>query len=1283
MPILPFEKISKHDAAIAGGKGASLGEMIQAGIAVPPGFVILAATFEEFLRCAKIHSEIDAVLHSVDVAKMHTVEAASAQIQGIIMGAMMPAQIAAEIVREFKKLKCEFVAVRSSATAEDSASAAWAGQLDSYLNTTAADLLLNVQKCWASLFTPRAIFYRHEKNLHETHISVAVVVQKMIASEVSGIAFSVHPVTQDYNQLIIEAGLGLGEAIVSGQITPDSYVVEKDSLKMVTKTVDVQTRGLFRVASGGGGNEWRNVDGSGQKLTDGQGISLAKLIVKIENHYGFAVDVEWAFASGRFYIVQSRPITTLVGKEESHVKENNPQKGEIHYADHDFNLAFQEYHPPLWCSFWSSDRFLATYRRITGTDVGFLYIVQDNELTGFMQADASEVIFQNLNSKLTVDWLNKELQHFNVLVQKLKEIVEQGRKTPIIPKLELQKYLAGVYDLLSQIYPYSNAFYLLSAVLEKKVFQQLKEMNFQIEPHIFLSQKLTPIQDTFLVQYSKDVQKIAQEIAKKFPKIKTQKQMLEVLDKNEPIQKLVHQLSEKYFCLTALNAQQRTKDSFLPDILEAMPSKIEEKKVISTVSQEIEQNIHLLRIMLYFKDEISTFIIPYIRFGLEQQWLQAAKEIGVSFEDLEQLQIDELLELLSKKKDVKTLCIDRKKATFFVHTPFQSTIVTQGSLAESHLNDIMKQTVIPDGNVSEIQGKVGYSGKVQGRVQIIHKSKDLAVFKDGNILVTAYTAPEFVPIMKKALAIVTDTGGLTSHAAIVSRELGIPCIVGCKIATKVLKNGDMVEVDAHKGIVRKIISEQKESFEKQEWPLNGEIFHWGPIPGRFLWSGGEFAEVCSPYMQQRYGVHWPKTLFLFRDGRMLWLNEWPALREVGKELFLKYIVDVKERKTLRAEWEKAVGRIVAYEKKIATLDLKQLKDVELKKVWDTFHSMLIDFWLPTMPVELGNYGSLDVLELELKKYITDKQKLAQVMEILTAPEELSFYQQEEIDLVAARDIKKHQEKYFWLKNSYASVDMLPVSFFSARKSKLDKDLKKIFDDNLKEVRLRKSSVFRQFKLPKSVKHLAEAISMSVAWQDERKKYIFQNLQYKNLLVQEVARRFGYSYDDLLNCWNTDISRIIAGENLHAVLDERKSGFGIYFDDIIDMIDAKLMLTYWKQYAEKKVEAVDSFSGIVACVGRGKVQGKVRIVLDPHAIDDFVEGDVLVAPMTSPEYVFAMKKACAIITDTGGLTSHAAIVSRELKKVCLVGCKIATKVLKEGDYVEVDGESGMVTILKKK
>jgi pyruvate, water dikinase len=310
--IRDFNKINKNDATLAGGKGASLGEMTQAGIPVPPGYVILAAAFEKFLEETDLDVEVDAILHTVNHEEMHTVENASEKIQALILNADFPNDLALEVQKYFKKLDTKFVAVRSSATAEDGAENAWAGQLDSFLNTTEATLLKNVKRCWASLFTPRAIFYRFEKQLHKQKISVAVVVQKMVASDVSGIAFSVHPVTQDRNQLIIEAGYGLGEAIVSGQITPDSYVVHKNERMILDANISEQEKMIVKKA--GGGNVWEPVPAgkqNAQKLSGEQIMALAELVIKIEKHYGFPCDIEWAMEKSVFYITQSRPITTL------------------------------------------------------------------------------------------------------------------------------------------------------------------------------------------------------------------------------------------------------------------------------------------------------------------------------------------------------------------------------------------------------------------------------------------------------------------------------------------------------------------------------------------------------------------------------------------------------------------------------------------------------------------------------------------------------------------------------------------------------------------------------------------------------------------------------------------------------------------------------------------------------------------------------------------------------------------------------------------------------------
>ena len=359
MPHLKFFKdINKNSVAIAGGKGASLGEMTSAKIPVPPGFVILSSAFDRFLEETQLNGEITARLKEVKPDDINSVDRASNVIRDAIHDHAMPKDLEEEILQAFDELferpqgsrdsstalrsgrndnEC-LVAVRSSATAEDSAVASWAGELETYLNTTRENVVERVKQCWSSLFTPRAIFYRHEKNLIDHYVSVAVVIQKMVQSDISGIAFTVHPVTEDYDQMIIEAGFGLGEAIVSGQITPDSYVVSKSEMRILDVSVATQNRKLqkkdvrnaktAKVRNNNetieqlnnvsneedNANEWvelSETEGSKQKLTGKQIMEAAELFKHIEQHYGFPCDIEWAFENGKFYITQSRPITTL------------------------------------------------------------------------------------------------------------------------------------------------------------------------------------------------------------------------------------------------------------------------------------------------------------------------------------------------------------------------------------------------------------------------------------------------------------------------------------------------------------------------------------------------------------------------------------------------------------------------------------------------------------------------------------------------------------------------------------------------------------------------------------------------------------------------------------------------------------------------------------------------------------------------------------------------------------------------------------------------------------
>lgn len=324
-----FKNISKKDICIAGGKGASLGEMTQAKILVPPGFVVLVDAFDKFLEETDLVVEIASQIKQINYKDINSVDRYSNVIRDLMLDTEVPQDLQEVFLKEFKKLNTKYVAVRSSATAEDSSIASWAGELETYLNTDKNNLIENIKKCWSSLFTPRALFYAFEKGvitqagqkkirantckklLHCYPVAVAVVVQKMVQSEISGIVFTVHPVTQDRNQMVIEAGYGLGEAIVGGKITPDTYVISKKDWVIIDANISEQEMMIVRQGNGIKETKVPWSKQSRQKLSNEKIIELAKLCQKIEEHYKCPQDIEFAIEKSKLYITQSRPITTL------------------------------------------------------------------------------------------------------------------------------------------------------------------------------------------------------------------------------------------------------------------------------------------------------------------------------------------------------------------------------------------------------------------------------------------------------------------------------------------------------------------------------------------------------------------------------------------------------------------------------------------------------------------------------------------------------------------------------------------------------------------------------------------------------------------------------------------------------------------------------------------------------------------------------------------------------------------------------------------------------------
>ena len=341
--VLWFEDVRNVDVSIVGGKNASLGEMINSGLPVPPGFAVTAFSYERYIQEKKIAEQIYTIIKETvtnpNDPKQYDV--ASKKIRELIEKTDMPKDMENAIREAYKELnkrlelKDTFVAVRSSATAEDLPDASFAGQQETYLNVKGADDLIDkVRKCWSSLFTPRAIFYRNEKGFPHEKVFISVGVQKMVNSRCAGVMFTINPVSGDRDEIVIEGNFGLGETVVSGAVNPDDFIIDKNTMQIKERRIARKTIKFIR-DSKTGKTVHLDIPEDEQKIvcvSDKELMKLAELAKRIEKHYAKPMDIEWAIDQDLSYpenmmLVQARPETIFGTKETEAVKmEENQSK---------------------------------------------------------------------------------------------------------------------------------------------------------------------------------------------------------------------------------------------------------------------------------------------------------------------------------------------------------------------------------------------------------------------------------------------------------------------------------------------------------------------------------------------------------------------------------------------------------------------------------------------------------------------------------------------------------------------------------------------------------------------------------------------------------------------------------------------------------------------------------------------------------------------------------------------------------------------------------------------
>jgi pyruvate, water dikinase len=310
-----FSELRRSDIALAGGKGANLSEMVHANLPVPPGFVVCAPAYYEMMAINRLDRQIIEMLPAIGSCDGHNFrEEVEVSIREMIVTAPMPEAIRKEIIEQYLALGDNVsVAVRSSATAEDLADASFAGQQDTLLNVIGEEELLKaVKKCWSSLYNSNAIYYRAQRGFAGVQVAMAVVVQKMICSEKSGVTFTVDPVTRNPYIMLIEGVYGLGEGIVSGAITPDHFKVDRETYEVLyrfkaPKSIMIQSCGNL-------GIETVSISADmacNPVLSDDEVIRLVQIGNIVEEYFGFPQDIEWGIETDNIYILQSRPITNL------------------------------------------------------------------------------------------------------------------------------------------------------------------------------------------------------------------------------------------------------------------------------------------------------------------------------------------------------------------------------------------------------------------------------------------------------------------------------------------------------------------------------------------------------------------------------------------------------------------------------------------------------------------------------------------------------------------------------------------------------------------------------------------------------------------------------------------------------------------------------------------------------------------------------------------------------------------------------------------------------------
>ncbi|WP_313071491.1 PEP/pyruvate-binding domain-containing protein [Lacrimispora sp.] len=771
---------------MVGGKGMSLSKLLTAGIPVPDGFHVTIAAYQNFVKANHIQPHINKQLDCIDFNNTKLLEDVSRQIGMLFHEGKIPQEVAAEIKTAYAKLGSIAVAVRSSATTEDLPDASFAGQQETYLNIQGEnEVITSIKRCWASLWTARAIVYRMKNNIRQEGVALAVVVQKLAFSDASGVMFTLNPLNGRRGEMIINAAWGLGESVVSSLVIPDTIVVDKKAQRIVSYQAASKEIMTVRTSYGTEETEVSKRLRKKHALTSNQVMRLTQLGKRIEQYYQMPMDIEWALEKDTLYIVQARPITVLPPEWVA------PEKGVIYTKG---SLAEHLPNPvtPL---------FATLGLEIVNHASALLWVdMFDKSATKLLPCNGAYAI---INGYV---YLSAKAKPLLIAIKSLSPRSLRRTLTNSVPRFQTARR-AGIVDTSVFLFGFDT----IALQSEKSLFNLTKWVKQNDDLNLYLQNNpTTKIAKDFMSSV------LPSEVSKEvWAEWRTRI--------NQYFRKFGRTAYEFDF---AYPTPQETLTPSLETIKTFAAGKGESpflrqatfEKRRKQAEQEIVRHIQAPRKKLFLKllhwaqetapmREDAIYLMgmghPLIRRMLHEISKRLIQRGAIS-------QLDDIYWLTKSELEALIVGLDENK---FLSNMSGAIPVRKAQLEKQR--DYVPPSKLPkksgkmisrapqkrkDGKIV-LTGIGASTGIVTASACVLHSPADFESFQPGCVLVAVTTTPAWTPLFAFASAIVTDIGGPLSHSSIVAREYGIPAVMATYTATRAIKNGQMITVDGSVGVV--------------------------------------------------------------------------------------------------------------------------------------------------------------------------------------------------------------------------------------------------------------------------------------------------------------------------------------------------------------------------------------------------------------------------------------------------------------------------------------------------